>query len=126
MPGRFSDDQVREAITAVGLPHLCERLAEEANWSMQLSGGEQQRVAFARALLHQPKWLFLDEATSALDDPAQASLHRLLAERLSNTTIVSIAHRPALAQFHDRTIELVPNEQGPVRLVQRAADGAAS
>jgi vitamin B12/bleomycin/antimicrobial peptide transport system ATP-binding/permease protein len=121
LPGTYSDAQIREVITAVGLPHICDRLDEEANWSMQLSGGEQQRVAFARALLHQPKWLFLDEATSALDDDAQASLHRLLTARLTGTTIVSIAHRPAVAGFHDRTLELVRGEQGPARLVQQAA-----
>jgi putative ATP-binding cassette transporter len=121
LTGTFSDAQIREVITAVGLPHICDRLDEEANWSMQLSGGEQQRVAFARALLHQPKWLFLDEATSALDDDAQAELHRLLIARLTGTTIVSIAHRPAVAGFHDRTLELVRGEQGPARLVQQAA-----
>ncbi|MCW5620835.1 MAG: ABC transporter ATP-binding protein/permease [Burkholderiales bacterium] len=103
LPGKYSDQQVKEALIDVGLAHLCERLDEEANWSMQLSGGEQQRVAFARALLQQPAWLFLDEATSALDDSAQARLHDLLAERLTRTTIVSIAHRPGVAQFHDST-----------------------
>jgi putative ATP-binding cassette transporter len=126
IPGTFSDDQVREAITAVGLPHLCERLDEDANWSMQLSGGEQQRVAFARALLHQPKWLFLDEATSALDDEAQASLHRMLKDRLTGTTIVSIAHRPAVAEFHDRTLQLVRDGQGPARLAESVARPAAT
>jgi putative ATP-binding cassette transporter len=120
LPGSFSDAQIREVITAVGLPHICDRLDEEANWSMQLSGGEQQRVAFARALLHQPKWLFLDEATSALDDDAQEDLHRLLTARLTGTTIVSIAHRPAVAGFHDRTLELVRGEHGPARLAQQA------
>ena len=120
LPGTYSDAQIREVITAVGLPHICDRLDEEANWSMQLSGGEQQRVAFARALLHKPKWLFLDEATSALDDDAQANLHRLLTARLTDTTIVSIAHRGAVAGFHDRTLELVRGEQGPARLVQQA------
>jgi putative ATP-binding cassette transporter len=122
VPGSFSDDQVREAIRAVGLPHLSERLDEEANWSMQLSGGEQQRVAFARALLQKPKWLFLDEATSALDDEAQAALHRLLRERLASTTIVSIAHRPAVAEFHDRTLQLTPSEAGPARLAEHAGN----
>ncbi len=121
VPGKFSDDQVREAITAVGLPHLCERLDEEANWSMQLSGGEQQRVAFARALLHQPRWLFLDEATSALDDESQAHLHRLLHARLGDTTIVSIAHRPAVEEFHDRTLTLAQDGSGPARLTGSAS-----
>ncbi len=112
LTGEFSDTQIKEALADVGLAHLGERLDEEANWSMQLSGGEQQRVAFARALLLQPRWLFLDEATSALDEDAQAHLHDLLARRLTHTTIVSIAHRPGVAQFHDRTIELALDQSG--------------
>ncbi len=92
-------------------------MQEQANWSMQLSGGEQQRVAFARALLQKPNWLFMDEATSALDEPAQATLLLLLHERLPDTTIVSIAHRPALAEHHDRTLEIEPGDDGQARLV---------
>jgi vitamin B12/bleomycin/antimicrobial peptide transport system ATP-binding/permease protein len=125
VPGTFADDQVREVLSAVGLPQLANRLDEEANWSMQLSGGEQQRVAFARALLHKPQWLFLDEATSALDDDAQASLHRLLLSRLTTTTIVSIAHRAALAGLDERTLQLTRSSQGG-QLVERAADATTS
>jgi len=108
----FPDSEIKAALADVGLAELGERLDEEANWSMQLSGGEQQRVAFARALLQQPQWLFLDEATSALDEDAHAHLHDLLARRLTSTTIVSIAHRPGVAQFHDRTIELTLDQNG--------------
>jgi putative ATP-binding cassette transporter len=113
----FSEEQVREALNAVGLPQLTDRLKDEGNWSMQLSGGEQQRVAFARALLHKPRWLFMDEATSALDEPAQARLHHLLRERLPQTTMLSIAHRPAVAEFHDRTLEIEPGPDGHARLL---------
>ena len=88
---------------------------------MKLSGGEQQRVAFARALLHQPRWLFLDEATSALDDESQAHLHRLLHARLGDTTIVSIAHRPAVEEFHDRTLTLAQDGSGPAQLTGSAS-----
>ena len=119
LSGAFSDAQIKAALTDVGLAHLCERLDEEANWSMQLSGGEQQRVAFARALLLQPQWLFLDEATSALDESSQAALHDLIAQRLPQATIVSIAHRPAVARFHDQTIELAVDGEGRGRLETR-------
>jgi len=124
-PDAFSEEQVREALTAVGLAGLTARMQEEANWSMQLSGGEQQRVAFARALLHKPNWLFMDEATSALDEPAQAALLRLLQERLPDTTVVSIAHRPAVAEHHDRTLEIEPGEDGHARLIWEPARVAA-
>ena len=102
----FTDVQIAEALTAVGLPHLLVRLDESADWSTQLSGGEQQRVAFARALLEKPAWLFLDEATSNLDDASQAELYELLTDRLKDTTIVSIAHRNDLARFHGQRLEL--------------------
>jgi putative ATP-binding cassette transporter len=69
-----------------------------------LSGGEQQRLAFARALLYQPNWLFLDEATSALDDAAEAQMYALLRARLGAATVISVAHRPAVAAMHKRQL----------------------
>jgi vitamin B12/bleomycin/antimicrobial peptide transport system ATP-binding/permease protein len=98
------DDEVREALSAVGLAHLAGDLAQEDNWQQRLSGGEQQRIAFARALVNRPDWLFMDEATAALPDADQEALYRLLAERLPRTTVVSIGHRAALAQFHPRRL----------------------
>ena len=102
----FTDAELAEALLAVGLPNLVPQLDQTANWSVQLSGGEQQRVAFARALLVKPAWLFLDEATSSLDDASQTRLYELLTQRLTNTTIVSIAHRSELAGFHPQRLEL--------------------
>ena len=108
-PGRpesFTDAEVKDTLAQVGLEQLLPRLDEAANWTMQLSGGEQQRVAFARALLLRPAWLFLDEATSNLDEPSQNALYELLNARLKQSTIISIAHRSDLAQYHDRSIRL--------------------
>jgi len=67
-----------------------------------LSGGEQQRLAFVRALLYHPNWLFLDEATSALDDAAEAQMYGLVRTRLGAATVISVAHRPAVAAMHMR------------------------
>jgi putative ATP-binding cassette transporter len=108
----FVNEDVEEALAAVGLIYLVSRLDEQANWSAQLSGGEQQRVAFARALLHKPAWLFLDEATSNLDDESQHNLYEVIMERLRETTIVSIAHREELARFHSTRVELRGKEGG--------------
>jgi len=98
------DDEVAEALRAVGLAQLAGQLAREENWAQVLSGGEQQRLAFARALLNRPDWLFLDEATAALPDPDQAALYRLLRERMPQTTLVSIGHRESLSEFHARRL----------------------
>jgi putative ATP-binding cassette transporter len=103
-PGQYDNAKVAELITAVGLPKLAARIEEEAHWNRMLSLGEQQRLGLARALLHAPDYLFLDEATASLDEPSEAALYRLLAERLANTTIVSIGHRATLAAFHDRRL----------------------
>ncbi len=103
----FSADQIREALTLVGLPQLGARLEEEAHWNRMLSPGEQQRLGVARALLHAPNYLFLDEATASLDEPSEAALYRLLALRLPETTIVSIGHRSTLEAFHQRHVAMV-------------------
>jgi len=102
---RFSAAEIQEAPKAVGLPHLAGDLERSENWAQVLSGGEQQRLAFARALLVKPDWLFLDEATSSLPEDAQDALYRLLKERLPRTTLVSIGHRASLASHHERQLQ---------------------
>jgi putative ATP-binding cassette transporter len=101
------DGEIRDALAAVGLAALGDRLAESANWSMQLSPGEQQRLAVARAILYRPDWLFLDEATSAVDETAEAALYRVLRERLPMATLVSIGHRATLSGLHDRHLTVI-------------------
>ena len=107
------------------LPQLAQRLDEEQNWAQVLSGGEQQRVAFARALLYKPQWLFMDEATASLDDASETRLYNLLHERLPDTRIVSTGHHPNLAQFHARRLRLEDDPAGlghliPEELSERA------
>lgn len=101
-----SDTEFRRALTDCDLPQLVERLDEEQHWAQQLSGGEQQRIAFARALLHKPDWLFMDEATASMDEASESRLYALLRTQLPNTTVVSIGHRPTLLQYHDRRVVL--------------------
>ena len=103
-PGVQAQRAFVEALTACRLAHLAAQLDESSNWTMALSVGEQQRVAFARALLYRPDWLFLDEATSALDEATEAELYRLLKERLPEATIISIAHKPSVVRLHDHLV----------------------
>jgi putative ATP-binding cassette transporter len=88
------DGTLRELMESAGLGYLVEHLDEEAPWNRTLSGGECQRLAFVRLLLHQPDIVVMDEATSALDPLSQGHLMTLVAERLPRTAIVSMAHRP--------------------------------
>jgi vitamin B12/bleomycin/antimicrobial peptide transport system ATP-binding/permease protein len=118
VPEGITDDVLKDMLHKVGLDHLRDRLDETERWDHILSGGEQQRVAFARVLVHKPEWIFMDEATSALDEEGQESLMRLFTEELAGTTLVSIAHRPGMDAFHDRTLTL-EQTVGGARLVTR-------
>jgi putative ATP-binding cassette transporter len=105
-----SNDDIRQALADVGLSTLYSQLDQHDAWGQRLSGGEQQRLAIARALLLKPEWLFLDEATAGLDAASETEVLRVLRERLPGTTIVSIAHRPDVATLHER--EYVVRRQG--------------
>ena len=105
-PDQHGKAAMEAALTDAGLAHLTPRLDDDENWAQQLSGGEQQRIALARALLNKPDWLFLDEATASLDTEAEADFYRILRERLPDCTIVSIAHRPTVAAFHEDRVVL--------------------
>jgi vitamin B12/bleomycin/antimicrobial peptide transport system ATP-binding/permease protein len=115
------DVTLREALEAVGLPRLSGRLNEAGHWALQLSPGEQQRIAFARALVQKPDWLFLDEATSAVDEATEARLYRLVRERLPGTTLFSVGHRATLRSFHSRQLLVRANENAPSSIVELTA-----
>jgi putative ATP-binding cassette transporter len=120
--GNGADDvTLREALEAVGLRHLARRLNEAGHWALQLSPGEQQRIAFARALVQKPEWLFLDEATSAVDEATEARLYRLVRERLAGTTVFSVGHRATLRPFHSRQLLVRTNGNGPASIVEVTA-----
>jgi vitamin B12/bleomycin/antimicrobial peptide transport system ATP-binding/permease protein len=116
--GGVDDKTLREALEAVDLKELTGRLDEAAHWALQLSPGEQQRIAFARALVQKPDWLFLDEATSALDEATEARLYRLVRERLPETMVFSIGHRATLGPFHARRLMVKLAANGPASIVE--------
>ncbi len=102
----FDDEACRRVLAQCGLDQRIRDLAAWDNWRQQLSGGEQQRVAFARVLLHAPDFVFLDEATSALDPELETRLYTTLVQSLPHAAIVSIAHRPDLARFHEHVLQV--------------------
>jgi len=108
----YSDEDICKALVDVRLASLVACLDRDEAWSQRLSGGEQQRIALARAVLTRPDFLFLDESTSALDEKLEAELYGMLASRLPKTTIVSIGHRSALGAFHMRRIDMTAAEGG--------------
>ncbi|WP_377828690.1 ABC transporter ATP-binding protein/permease [Bradyrhizobium lupini] len=118
-PGAEDDwtvEEIGEALHKVGLDHLKEKIEEEAPWDQTLSGGEKQRLAFARLLLHNPDIVVLDEATSALDEKSQDKMMKMITDELPKATIVSVAHRVELEAFHSRKIVL-ERRKGGAKLV---------
>ncbi len=105
-PEAFTDEDCRRYLELCRLPGLLDSLHDHARWSGRLSVGEQQRLAFVRAMLHKPDLLFLDEATSALDPETEDRLYRTLLSELPDATLVSVAHRIALRNFHSRVLVL--------------------
>ncbi|MBN8871457.1 MAG: ABC transporter ATP-binding protein/permease, partial [Rhodospirillales bacterium] len=106
----WSRQEIQQALVDAGLPHLVDHLDQDQPWAQTLSGGEQQRVALARVLLAKPEWIFLDEATASLDPEAETHLYETLRSKLPNATLVSIAHRPSVAELHDQRITLERSE----------------
>jgi vitamin B12/bleomycin/antimicrobial peptide transport system ATP-binding/permease protein len=94
------------ALRVVGLAHLVDHLDDDSNWAQRLSGGEQQRLGFARVLLTRPEIVFLDEATSALDEASETALYKMLREAEWRPTIVSVGHHGSLKRFHDTIVDL--------------------
>ena len=108
----FSDEQICEALRLLGLGRLEGRLDETEDWEQYLSVLDHQRLGLARILLQKPDWVFLDKATSALDEDLEKSVYELLAQRLPGATVVSIAHRPAVLEYHTRRWTLDRRDDG--------------
>ncbi|TAY86450.1 ABC transporter ATP-binding protein/permease [Rhizobium leguminosarum] len=108
----WTPDEIKAALAKVGLDYLNDKIEEDAPWDQTLSGGEKQRLAFARLLLHQPDIIVLDEATAALDEKSQDKMMQMVIDELPEVTILSVAHRAELEVFHSRKITLERREGG--------------
>jgi vitamin B12/bleomycin/antimicrobial peptide transport system ATP-binding/permease protein len=109
-------EQIGEALDKVGLAHLKDKIEEDGPWDQTLSGGEKQRLAFARLFLHNPDIIVLDEATSALDEKSQDKMMELVTREMPKATVVSVGHRAELEAFHSRKIVL-ERRKGGAKLV---------
>lgn len=102
----YPAERFAEVLETCRLSHLTSLLDESKHWQRLLSPGEQQRVAFARALLFQPRWLYMDEATSAMDEEDEALLYQAVIDELPDVTLISIGHRSSLKRFHRRLLRI--------------------
>ena len=106
------DEKIRDTLMRCGLEHLIPRIDETDQWSSVLSGGEQQRLAFARVLIHPPDILIMDEPTSSLDELSEFRLMEYMRDLLPDTMVIHAGHRPGLERFHDGDIQLVREKRG--------------
>jgi len=105
---RVSDEELTTVLKSVNLADIVERCGgfdEELDFGKVLSVGEQQRLAVARVLLSQPRYVVLDEATSALDEKNEAQLYAQLVA--GKATLISVTHHPGLVKYHEQVLELV-------------------
>jgi putative ATP-binding cassette transporter len=120
-PESFARADMVQALRDAGLPQLVDRLDRDDNWPQSLSGGELQRVAVARALLAKPSWVFLDEATASLDPESEMEVYHALKTHLPGATLISIAHRPSVAGFHEGHVVFQRIGSAPGKLIEEAA-----
>ncbi len=113
----LTDEEVKEALVDAELGHLSEKIADETiPWEKTLSGGEQQRLAFAQLFVQKPSIIVMDEATSALDPITQERLLLRMQEKLPKASLISVGHRTELEEFHNRRLVLA-RASGGARLV---------
>lgn len=108
----WTAEEIGAALDKVGLGHLKDKVEDEAPWDQTLSGGEKQRLTFARLLLNDPEIIVMDEATAALDEKSQDRMMQTVIDELPDATIISVAHRAELEAFHSRKITLERREGG--------------
>lgn len=120
-PATIDLEAVKRAFVRAGLKYLIPRLDDkDISWDKMLSGGEQQRLAFVRILLHKPDVLIMDESTSALDEASQESLMNLFKEELAHMTVITVGHRPSLADYHEKRLVLTKQDSKGARLQHHA------
>lgn len=122
----YSDPQYEELLRQLEMGKFIPQLEEVRNWVTILSGGQQQKIAFARAFLLKPKWLFLDESTASLDPLSEIRIYEILLKTLlPDTTYISIAHRESVIPFHHKAIKLSQDEKDHVQVEEQTINRSA-
>lgn len=111
-PGNFTEEDFLAVLTRMGLSHLSRRLDRVARWDRELTATEQQALAFARVLLHKPRWLLIDEAIESLAPEARKTLLHVFEHELAATALVYISGPQAQDRFYTRVLYLTMNPQG--------------
>ena len=118
-PTAFDDAVLTAALERVGLDHLLPRLEHTDAWEKILTAAEQQRLGFARLLLHRPNWIFIQEATDALDPVGEADFLQMLLVEFREATVLTVGHHSGLDSYHQRKLVLVKSFDGLVLITDR-------
>jgi len=118
-PDQFEPREVEAALVSVGLEELVARLDESASWEKTLTAGDQQRLGFARLLLHRPNWIFIQEATDAMDPEGEEDMMRLIHAEFPEATVLTVGYHVALESYHQRKLVLVRAPDGLVLIADR-------
>lgn len=108
----FTTEACLRALERVGLHRLCPLLDTSRRWDISLTEGEHHSLAFARVLLHAPRWLIIDEALEALEDEQRPQVIELLTKDLSQTGILYIGRAVAQDGLFGRVLHLVEDAEG--------------
>jgi putative ATP-binding cassette transporter len=122
-PDSFDAEFLLAALARVGLGHLSERLEETNTWENVLTLGEQQRLGFARLLLHRPNWIFIQEATDGLHPDGEHEMMQLVREEFPTATVITVGYHSALEAYHERKLTLEPSKDGQVQVKASTLDG---
>lgn len=122
-PDSFDAEFLLAALTRVGLGHLSDRLEETNTWENVLTLGEQQRLGFARLLLHRPNWIFIQEATDGLHPDGEHEMMQLVREEFPTATVITVGYHSALEAYHERKLTLEPSKDGQVQVKASSLDG---
>jgi vitamin B12/bleomycin/antimicrobial peptide transport system ATP-binding/permease protein len=118
-PSQFTETEMTAAIESVGLDHLIPRFEESQSWEKVLTAGDQQRLGFARLLLHRPNWIFLQEATDALDPESEEAMVRMVQAEFPEATFLTVGYHAALEAYHQRKLVLLRAPDGLVLIADR-------
>jgi putative ATP-binding cassette transporter len=110
----FNDQDLIAACNRVALGRLASALDRSANWDSELTGEEAQRLAFARLLLHKPRWICIDEALDSLDQADRNTILALFDDELAGAGVISLAHRDLREGFSSRILHLIKMAEDPL------------
>lgn len=115
-PDSFDHERLTAALTRVGMDRLKDRLDESNTWENVLTLGEQQRLGFARLLLHRPSWIFIQEATDAMHPDGETAMMEMVRQEFPAATVITVGYHSALEAFHERKLTLEPSRDGRVEV----------